>query len=808
MVIGVLTSGNSAAIVPKQTRIKGSIQHSFASLSIIETYRNESTAEALDCGLHINGGQNFIVYNIKMTINGKDLDFALREIDEATEVFQQATSRRRTAAVGLKNESSDALHLEIGNIPPECDIEVHFECSLCGILTTPKQFRFSVPRATEAGSPSVEIEMDVLQVGDIESVQVNQPGFSFTSKSPTEGQIIVSAGAGEFERSIEVVVNLVNEVETAAVLTTIDGKAYAGIAAVADIPSKEDLKCEFYLVIDCSGSMSGHSIQTARETLIFFLRSLPKDCLFNVIRFGTAFEAMFSSSQRFTEMTQQQAIQNSNVMAADMGGTDLYSPLGYVFGLPTVPGYSRQVFVLTDGQVSGEAEIIALATSHRRNHRIFSVGIGNSIERTFIEDLAVSTGGESAFVSSSGDEALVATMAQLKSALRPAVVECQLHISDTETFEASPFPIPTLFHKVLSHVYVQAAEISDEAGILISGRAGEKQIDIATLVSRVPPAVRFDKFFAYFNIRDLEERISLALEPEIPLLKERVVRLSMQSAIVSQFPALCGAVEDVPDSNTSDTDQSSPAKISPQAIPTHPRQHVQRPMPTRGRGLPQQGFGDGSPRRQFTATQQATQRQTRSHIALEARTQGSQQVQQPVQSWGSGSQGFSQVRPQMRAGAAVPQSFAAIQPQMPAWGPDPQFQIPEASRSRAQQGKQFQASRQPMIAPRPEPASPPARNSNDVPGVISQQAFDGYWSVPLPGFDSVPWDTIGLPTTEADSLKLVQQTLYALAFLEKTAGDKRVLWDLVSDKARDWLNSQAPLADWDALIAQLKTFVP
>jgi hypothetical protein len=112
MTIGLLSSGNSANIVPKRTKVNGSIQHSFASLAIVETFRNKSAWPAASCGLHINSGLNFIVYNVRVRIGGTDLDFTLREIDEADATFQQATAQGHIAGIGLKNESSDALHLD------------------------------------------------------------------------------------------------------------------------------------------------------------------------------------------------------------------------------------------------------------------------------------------------------------------------------------------------------------------------------------------------------------------------------------------------------------------------------------------------------------------------------------------------------------------------------------------------------------------------------------------------------------------------------------------------------------------------
>jgi hypothetical protein len=767
MTIGVVSSQNQANIIPKTTKIDGSIQHSFASFAVTETFRNDGATPALKCGLHINGGLNFIVYNVKALIDGKLMEFSLIEINEANEAFQSATAQSHVAGIGLKNESSDALHLEIGNVPAQSDFDIQFECSLCAILTGPKQLRFSIPRAAEAGSSAVDIGIDVVQLVDIESIVMEQEGSIFAAKSATEGRFTLSARPSDQHSNLDIVVNLVDPIETSAIATTIDGQEYAGIAAVADIPSKDDLKCEFYLVIDCSGSMSGQPIATARATLTFFLKSLPKGCLFNVIRFGTRFEAMFTKSVLFSAQTQQEAIAGVALMNADMSGTDLYSPLSYILALEIPTGYSRQVFVLTDGQVQGEGEIIALSTRHRRNHRIFSVGIGNSIDRTFIEDLAVSTGGESAFVSSSGDEVLIATMKQLKSALRPALVECQLHISDTEAFEVSPFPLPTLFHNVLGHVYIRTQNISEDSGILISGRAGDKKIDLATVVNRVAPGIRLDKFFAYFNIKDLEERIALAPEPEIPVVKERVVRLSMQTSIVSQFTALSGTLDGPPE----------------------PQQRMAQRAPSRDAAAPaaSQVF-----------KQVATQRQRREQRAWDDRVQGCQQVQRQVETWGA---------QQQQQSAYQAQIFQSSE-----------TNSPERQRKRQVKQECKQARAPPMsqrlqqqhVAVVPVPVSVPDIGS--IQGIIALQTFDGYWDkdVAFPGFDRVPWHTFASLEAIRDQglLELVQRTLYTLAVLEKTGSDKRVLWELVSEKAKEWLQNQEPSTEWELLIAQLLKFVP
>ena len=110
--------------------------------------------------------------------------------------------------------------------------------------------------------------------------------------------------------------------------------------------------CEFVFVVDRSGSMSGRYINSAKETLVLFLKSIPPGCYFNIIGFGSSYEHLFPQSVPYNQSNLDKAMKHTNGLSANLGGTELLDPLRFVFNQKLLAGLPRQVFVLTDGSVS------------------------------------------------------------------------------------------------------------------------------------------------------------------------------------------------------------------------------------------------------------------------------------------------------------------------------------------------------------------------------------------------------------------------------------------------------------------------
>ena len=54
-----------------------------------------------------------------------------------------------------------------------------------------------------------------------------------------------------------------------------------------------------------------------------------------------------------------------------------------------IPGYSRQVFVLTDGEVSNTEQVISLVQSHQDHSRVFALGLGEGASHELVEGIGL-----------------------------------------------------------------------------------------------------------------------------------------------------------------------------------------------------------------------------------------------------------------------------------------------------------------------------------------------------------------------------------------------------------------------------------
>jgi hypothetical protein len=84
---------------------------------------------------------------------------------------------------------------------------------------------------------------------------------------------------------------------------------------------------EFIFIIDCSNSMKNENkIGLSREIILEFLKNLPNNSYFNIIKFGTKYICLFNQSTVFNNQINVQIAEKFiNQIQADLGGTEIVS---------------------------------------------------------------------------------------------------------------------------------------------------------------------------------------------------------------------------------------------------------------------------------------------------------------------------------------------------------------------------------------------------------------------------------------------------------------------------------------------------
>jgi Ca-activated chloride channel family protein len=213
----------------------------------------------------------------------------------------------------------------------------------------------------------------------------------------------VSLAAAEMDREVVLSIGLAADVgahvqverggDGASYLAVTFSPQFAEVLAGSPPPP-----AEVVFVIDCSGSMEGESIAQATAALELCLRTLNVGDTFNVCRFGSRFALMSPEPVPYTEATLAAAVAYVGQTRANLGGTELLAPLEAVLRPPAAAGRVRTVVLLTDGQVTNEPAVLALARRHRGGNRIFPFGIGPAVSTFLVNGLARATGGAAEFV--------------------------------------------------------------------------------------------------------------------------------------------------------------------------------------------------------------------------------------------------------------------------------------------------------------------------------------------------------------------------------------------------------------------------
>jgi hypothetical protein len=383
---GLVTA--NAALPLRAVSVEAEIRGYVLGLQSTLTYQNAG-ADPVEVQFRFPLEQSHAVVGLTALIDGHKIRAEVRKEEDARTQYDDAIASGQTTAFA-QEISGDIFSVCLGNLPPQTEAEVSLQ--LVGELPIDAEgnVRFSLPTSlkTRHGS-SNPVDRELVKQASLPSVQkfmlsvLNQEGVDEIT-SPTHS-ISVSRDA---ERALvtlptESLQSLANDIvvlvrpkgpHSARAFVEVGqrgGTAFMEQAAIMinffpDFsPVATSSGNEFIFLVDRSCSMQGAFIESAKETLLLFLKSLPEDCYFNIVGFGSKHTKLFNKgSVAYSQATLDTATSHTQGMKADLGGTELLPPLQDILSQKPFHGQLKQIFILTDGAVSNTQACIDVIKQH------------------------------------------------------------------------------------------------------------------------------------------------------------------------------------------------------------------------------------------------------------------------------------------------------------------------------------------------------------------------------------------------------------------------------------------------------------
>ena len=262
-------------------------------------------------------------------------------------------------------------------------------------------------------------EIELSLYGDLAQARVASPSHPMRvahSRSETENLLTVSlACEGALDRDFILVVDqLSQDSQTVMARDFVDSATFAVLASFCPrLQTSGPTMTAVKILVDCSGSMQGDSIDAARRALQAIVEQLADGDKFSLSRFGSTVEHRSRGLWNTTETTKLAAQCWVGALQADLGGTEMEAALCSTFALSQT--VSSDVLIVTDGEISAIDSTIESARNS--GHRLFVVGIGSSPAESHLRRLAEATGGACDFVASGEavEPAVLRMFARLRS---------------------------------------------------------------------------------------------------------------------------------------------------------------------------------------------------------------------------------------------------------------------------------------------------------------------------------------------------------------------------------------------------------
>ncbi len=522
----------------KHTDVKGQISGYIATVDVTQKFHNPYD-EKIEAVYVFPLPQNAAVNEFIMIIGKRKIRGIIRERKEAEEIYRQARSQGYVASL-LTQERPNIFTQKVANIEPGKNIDVNIKYfNTLAYVDGWYEFvfpmvvgpRFNPPCYTDGvgavargksgiSTPPDEIQYWVSKVlksdntgrsGQTTEVQYLKPG----ERSGHDIAVTVDVDAGVSIEEVACTSHVITKTFTTPENLTVK------LSSLDSIPNKDfvlrykvagkDVKSalvthrdkrggffslmlyppenlsylkrapmEMIFVLDCSGSMRGKPIAKAKEAVKRGLKKLEKGDTFQVIRFSNNASQFGPNPVPATPANIRKAIRYVDNLQGS-GGTMMIEGIKAALDFPHDPGRFRLVSFMTDGYIGNEVEILAAVHQRLGASRIFSFGVGSSVNRYLLDRMAKLGKGAVAYIGLDESAGQVVDLFYERIS-HPALTDVNIDWGNMEVTDVYPNSIRDLF---VGHPVILTGRFKGrrKTNIHVSGKIGDLTQEIAIPVN-------------------------------------------------------------------------------------------------------------------------------------------------------------------------------------------------------------------------------------------------------------------------------------------------------------------------------------
>jgi len=527
---------------PKEVKISCNIIESVCEVTLTQSFvHNESTKMGFSYCLPINN--DLCIHDVSFIHGSEMIKPSLLEKEQAEYNFNEALCSGKVSMNVSHSTIKETCVFKVCNVPPGVTCQLIFKCIV--ILNNAGSFSLylKIPVASSSKKSSDEslncvetssrlfFQANVYQSNGIKSLVCSQPNLNTSRVSQFETNLSFDSLINS--QSIILIINLEKKLESKCIYTHFNTNTYI-MAHFFEDPQNNEIDISkdqtYILLIDCSGSMSGSRIESAKECADCFLRSLPDGCNYEIILFGSDFKSITNGVCVYNERNYLCSLELISNIEANYGGTEIFNPLNHIF--QSHNQRPNAIFIMSDGEVSNKKDVLSLVHQYKEKNRIFALGISKEADMELIHGLGALTSGDSQCVIRNEDIPNQVINQLEKSFAKRSSLEYD--IDGVSSFETFPFPNQIHTPGQLSHSFFKIKGRSIQKPCILARKLDSYEENCSLISSIITNKSGFIKQLVDFQ-QILYFQNLITNYPDKINLKDQIIALSLDSGIMTMY---------------------------------------------------------------------------------------------------------------------------------------------------------------------------------------------------------------------------------------------------------------------------------